>query len=187
MLCDVAVMLIVIVCDWRSAQTGHCAGMAKVCLTGLISWLAWDFVSCGPWKPRRHCGVRGWGGTGRYQSSDITLHPFIIHWDRRARGPLGRDARWKGREYACVGTGVSIWIYSPLNCVTCWHPAHLPSDIWKYPAESRQKMRSDTKLFSKCRVVAARCLSGLILQAHYLLLFLFWQLGNSGIFFLWII
>lgn len=34
--CDFAVMLIVIVRDCRRAQTGHCAAMAKVCLTELI-------------------------------------------------------------------------------------------------------------------------------------------------------
>lgn len=70
MLCDFAVMLIVIVRDSRKAQTGHCAGTAKVCLTELINQIAWAFVSSGPWKPRRHRWVRD--GEGRAAPSHMS-------------------------------------------------------------------------------------------------------------------
>lgn len=49
---DSAVVLTVIVGDWRRAQAGRRARVAKVCLTELINQVAWVFFSLGPWKPR---------------------------------------------------------------------------------------------------------------------------------------
>lgn len=70
MFCDFAVMLIVIVRDCRRAQTGHCAGTAKVCLTELINQTAWASVSSRPRKPRRHSRVRD--GKGRAAQSHLS-------------------------------------------------------------------------------------------------------------------
>lgn len=105
MFCDFAVTLIVIVRDCRRARTGHCAGTAKVCLTELINQTARACVSSWPRKPRRHSRVRGWGGTGRSESSVITLQPLIIHWDT--------DSRARHARPTCMLKGV--WAR------TCWH------------------------------------------------------------------
>lgn len=61
MLCDVAVMLIVIVCDWRSAQTGHCARDGKSVLDRINQLTCVGF--CLLWTVETKTTLRGqWMG-----------------------------------------------------------------------------------------------------------------------------
>lgn len=165
-----AVTLIVIVRDCRRARTGHCAGTAKVCLTELINQTAWAFRLILTVETKTTQPGQGWGGTGRSESSVITLHPLIIHWDTHAwHAHSQHTCCWK----ECVSTHVSaqVWtfgsthlwtrrlVHTELTCcstLTFLQCLVMTSETpTRVSTKETEGIRADGEQLSNCRMVAA--------------------------------